>query len=136
MRAQQCTGLERQQRHQQRVDQQHQLGPLRLLGYHQQREPYHEDQVPAPRQLGLRETPDTQQEQPVRRHQQAIGEPDTDQQQAAAAQQREGTAHGDGGEPGAPEQQRGFTHAAPLDRQVQRGGRGEGDRDGEHRGWV
>ncbi|MNI98186.1 hypothetical protein D3C73_1569830 [compost metagenome] len=66
-------------------------------------------------------------------HQQAVGEPDADQQQATDAQQGEGRADADGGKACAPEQQRGFADAAPFDRQIQGGGCGEGDRKDQQR---
>jgi len=72
----------------------------------------------------------------MRHHQQAVGKPDADQQQADPAQQGQGGADGDGGETRAPEQQRGFANAAPLDRQVEGCGGSQGDGDGQHRGWV
>lgn len=53
MRPQQPTGLERQQRHQQRVDHQHHLRPLRPHRQQQQGEPHQHDRQPDTRQPHL-----------------------------------------------------------------------------------
>ncbi|MNE77626.1 hypothetical protein D3C80_1739550 [compost metagenome] len=72
----------------------------------------------------------------MRHHQQAVGEPDTDQHQPDSAQQRQGRANRDGGKTRTPEQQRGFADTAPFDRQVQGSRRCQSDGDGQHRGWI
>ncbi|PAV71537.1 hypothetical protein WR25_12061 [Diploscapter pachys] len=51
-------------------------------------------------------------------------------------QQGERGTDTDGSEAGAPAQQRRLAHAAPLHGQIKRGGRGQGDGEGQHGGSV
>ncbi|MNC77740.1 hypothetical protein D3C75_1297800 [compost metagenome] len=60
-------------------------------------------------------------------HQQAIGEPDSDEQKADPAQQCQGATNRNRGETRTPVQQRGFAHTAPFNRQVQGGRSGQSD---------